>query len=343
MQSRILKKFRFKQEIKKTEQIVHKIRKPLKFILFLPLLKIKTVHNSPTVDVEPKPLFFVDNTPNREITPPIYDIDTEASPNEIMSQVRNIRISGPVSFTNKENHVTHEPIFTPDPLLSSTRLNNSLDESSHILVDHNVSIPMITISIDSSCETGASRKITVDRTSPNPSSPKSPKLAIIANKPLSPKLAITVNKPSSPKLAVTVNKPLTPNSPKLTITTTNNNNNHSKNKNKPVDIPRARKRKADKTIVIEEPAQKRNASDIIVLDDTILDVDQEDDDSVIFVSAIPARQNKQKAANYIPINGNSNKQQSVCICLISFCTNRKYVQCAPSEAIDQLSNICIHI
>lgn len=230
-----------------------------------------------------------------------------------MSQVRNIRISGPVSFTNKENHTTHEPIFTPDPLLSSTLLNNSIEDNSHILVDHNVSIPMITISIDSSCETGASRKITVDRTSPKPSSPKPPPPK--PSSPKSPKLVIAVNKPASPKLATTVNRPSSPKPPKppkLTITT-NNNNNYSKNNNKPVEKSKARKRKADTDVVIEQPPEKKNASDVIVVDDTILDVDQDDDDSVIFVSSVPAGHSKPKAANFIPINGSSSKRQSVCI------------------------------
>lgn len=252
-----------------------------KILSFYPPHKINTTHNSKsTVDVEPKPLFFVDNTPSTDFTPPIYDIDAKANPNEIMSQVRNIRISGPVSFTNKENHTVHE-LFTPDPMLSSTRLNDSIEENGHILVDHNVSVPMIHISIDSSCETGATRKITVtDQASPN-------------------------------------------SSPKVTINTKNNNNN-TKNKNKPVNMPRASKRKADNNVGGEEPPQKKNASDVIVLDDTILDVDQEDDDSVIFVCSekgkpheIVTRRNRKKAANYIPINGNSNNQQSVSIIRIN--------------------------
>lgn len=251
------------------------------FFLFYPL-KINSTQNKSTVDVEPAPLFFLDNTPSTDFTPPIYDIDTKANPNEIMSQVRNIRISGPVSFTNKENHATNEPIFTPDPLLSSTRLNDTAEENGHILVDHNISIPMIHISIDSSCETGAKRKITVtDQASPKPSC-----------------------------------------SPKVTISTTNDNNNNSKNKNKSVNMPRASKRKADNNVGGEEqPPQKKNTSEVIVLDDTILDVDKDDDDdSVIFVCTekqkpheIAAGRNRKKAANYIPINGNSSNQQSVSI------------------------------
>lgn len=93
--------------------------------------------------------------------------------------------------------------------------------------------------------------------------------------------------------------------------------------------PRARKRKADNNVVVnEQPPQKKTASDVIVLDDTILDVDQEDDDSVIFVSSVPARANNQKAANFISINSNSSKNQTVCILietidLIDFCKLRK--------------------
>lgn len=270
-----------------------------KKLCLTPFIKIKTTQDNSTVDVEPKPLFYVDNTPNTDYSPPIYDIDTEATPNEIMPQVRNIRIRGPISFTNKENQATVEPIFAPD--LSSTRLNNATEENDHILVDHNVSMPLITVSIDSSCETGASRKITVDRASPKPS----------------PKPAQT--KPPKSTVTATNTSPSKP--PKLTVTATNTNDNSannndksSKNKNTPIGSPRARKRKADSSLVVnDEPPQKKNASDVIVLDDTILDVDQDDDDSVIFVSSVPARPNSQKAANFISINSNSNNDQSVSI------------------------------
>lgn len=250
------------------------------------------------VEVEPKPLFFVDNTPSTDFSPPIYDIDSEVNPNQIMSQVRNIRISGPVSFTNKENRVTLEPNFAPDPMLSSTRLNESLEEDDNISVDHVVSMPpAIHISIDSSCETGASRKITVDRPSSKPSSPKP------------------------------------------TTTTEYNNNN-----NKPVDVPRANKRKADNSADNEQPPQKKNASDVIVLNDTILDVDHVEDDSVVFVSEtmlpqkpdeILTRPNKQKAADYIPINGNSSERKTVSISNV-FIDEMNW-----KPSMSELSNICI--
>lgn len=240
-------------------------------------------------------MFFVDNKPSTNFTPPIYDIDTKVKPNEVMSQVRNIRISGPVSFTKKDNQnrVAHEVIFAPDPMLSSTRLNDSLDENAHILTDHNDTMPpAIHISIDSSCESGATRKVTVNRASP---------------------------KSSLPKMIVTTKNVI------------NNNNNNSINDNdssattntntkNPVVTPKAAKRKADSSTGSVEPPKKKNTSDVIVLDDTILDVDKIDDDSVVFVSEtmvtpmqhqILARSCKKKAANYIPINGNSSQQQSV--------------------------------
>lgn len=244
-------------------------------------------------------MYFVDNKPSTDFTPPIYDIDTEVKPNEIMSQVRNIRISGPVSFTNKENknRATHEPIFAPDPMLSSTRLSDSLEENDHILADHNVTMPpVIQISINSSCESGSSmRKVTVDR--------------------------------ASSKLSI----------PKVTITNINNNTIQKKNHDdftktntakKPIAAPKAsKKRKADDSDGNTEPPKKKNASDVIVLDDTILDID---DDSVVFVSETvvspmqhqllvrSSSSSPSSISNFISINGNSSKQPSVSIFYIIF-------------------------
>lgn len=253
--------------------------------------KINKTQRKSKPNADPKVLFFVDNKPSTNFTPPIYDIDTEVKPNEVMSQVRNIRISGPVSFTKKDNQnrVAHEVIFAPDPMLSSTRLNDSLVENDHILTDHHDTMPpAIHISIDSSCESGATRKVTVDRTSP---------------------------KSSIPKMIVTTKNIINNN--------INDNDNTAKtntNTKNPVVTPKTAKRKADSSTGSVEPPKKKNTSDVIVLDETILDVDKIDDDSVVFVSEtmvtpkehqILALSSKKKAANYIPINGNSSQQRSV--------------------------------
>lgn len=263
--------------------------------------KINTTPRKSKTIAEPKLLFFVDNKPSTYFTPPIYDIDTEVKPNEIMSQVRNFRISGSVSFTNKENQnrVTHEPIFAPDPMLSSTRLNDSLDENEHILGNHNVTMPpAIQISINSSCESGATRKVTVDRASPKSSIPK----MIITTK---NHVNTNTSDNNSSSSSITNNNGIVI----KTITNTA----------KPVVTLRATKRKADNNSSNVEPPKKKNVSDVIVLDDTILDVEKVDDDSVVFVSETMvsptlrqtfACSSKKKAANYISINGNSSKAQS---------------------------------
>lgn len=218
-----------------------------------------------------------------------------------MSQVHNIRISGPVSFTNKENQnrITHEPIFAPDPMLSSTRLNESLEENDHILVDHNATTPpppAIHISINSSCESGSTtRKVTVDRSS---------------------------SKASMPKVTITNNKPSQHNNSQNSRTSSKNvadNVTNTSNTNSTV-VRRASKRKASAHGGDTAPPKKKNASDVIVLDDTTLDVDHVDDDSVVFVSEtlvspsqhqLLARSSKKKAANFISINGTSSKPQTV--------------------------------
>lgn len=245
---------------------------------------------------EPKFLFVVDNKPSTHFTPPIYDIDTQAKPNEIMPQLRNIRVNGPVDFTNKENQnrVAHGPIFAPDPMLSSTLLNDSLEVNDHILADQNDSKPTaIQISINSSCESGASRKVTYNRSSPKASIPKIPRITFNSNNNNGSSKSNNNNSPSKPITSTPI---------------------------RPVPTSRPTKRKADNSSANVKPAKKKNVSDVIVLDDTTLDVDQADDDSVVFVSetmvsskqhAMLARSPRQRAANYIPIGENSSTRKSV--------------------------------
>lgn len=75
---------------------------------------------------EPVPLFFIDKDPNTNCTAPIYEIAPvkEVTNNNNMA-FKNFRIT---FANNGANNAANLP-FTPNPLLSSTRLNESMDDS----------------------------------------------------------------------------------------------------------------------------------------------------------------------------------------------------------------------
>lgn len=223
----------------------------------------------PRPDPEPPaPLFFIDKNPGTDFEAPIYEVNEciRAKDIETMaSNVRNIRINGPVNFKNKENEVTNDPIFTPNPLLSSTRLNDSLDENANNPSNDSMtsaSDTIFQISINSTCETEAKRKVTITR---------------------------------SPKPA------------EQALSNIGNNNN--------IEPSRPNKRKSGKDTPNEPPTKKNNTSNVIVLNDTISDAEE---DSVVFVSetierrnrnAILGRATKHKALDYISLGNDSSNQQ----------------------------------
>lgn len=120
---------------------------------------------------EPAQLFFVDKNPNTNFEAPIYDIASAkvADKNANMaSKPQNIRIT----FGN--THSNFEKTFTPNPLLSSTRLNASYDDSESGPSNNSsssnsgsgaTSTPVkntptnFHISINSTCENGSTRTV----------------------------------------------------------------------------------------------------------------------------------------------------------------------------------------
>lgn len=224
---------------------------------------------SPPVPVT-EPLFYIDKNPCTHFEAPIYQVNEIAKSKEtddMSSQIRNIRINGPVNFTNKENEASNVTMFTPDPMLSSTRVNNLFDSQDESAKSTSTDDPMssdnnIHISINSTCETGESRIVTSSR--------------------------------NSPKV------------PEQALTSIGNNNN--------IEKSRPNKRKSEKKTE-EEPPSKKNTPDIIVLNDTISDTEE---DSVVFVSetierrnrsAILGKANGHKALDYISLGNVSGNQK----------------------------------
>lgn len=220
-----------------------------------------------------EPLFYIDKNPCTTFEAPIYQVNERVNPKkigEMSSPIQNIRINGPVNFTNKENEASNVTMFTPDPMLSSTRVDNlfdSLDESakSSSSNDSPESDNNIHISINSTCETGESRMVTASRNSPK--------------------------------------------APEYVLTGIHNNNN--------IEKSRPNKRKSEKKTE-DEPLSKKNTPDVIVLNDTISDTEE---DSVVFVSETIERRNRaailgntnrhNKALNYISLgNGSGNQKVS---------------------------------
>lgn len=131
-------------------------------------------------DPEPTALFYVDTNPSTNCEAPIYEINPElkTNSNENMSSMngRNIRVNGPVCFTNKENQALDETLFNPNPLLSSTLLYDSITGSSDDSSSKDQS--NLHITINSTCETGTLRSVTASSSSPSTSAEK---LANISN------------------------------------------------------------------------------------------------------------------------------------------------------------------
>lgn len=209
----------------------------------------------PEPEPEPVPLFFIDKNPGVDFEAPIYEVK---EPETMSARARNIRITGPVKFTNKENEVSDETVFIPNPQLSSTRLNDSIDENGNTPSNSMVTDTNLHISINSTCE---SRTVTM-----------------------------TGSQKSEQALS--------------NIGNTNT-----------IEASRPNKRKSQKQTPDEPPVKKTNTSDVIVLNDTISDTEE---DSIVFVSetiekrnrsAILDRVNKNKALDYIALGNGSNNRE----------------------------------
>lgn len=126
--------------------------------------------------VEAEPLFFIDTNPGyvpqAKSAAPVYSVsavplakddetkDDETRDDDQMANLRDIRITGPVCFANKENQAAFETTFAPDPQLSSTRLYDELSDESALgpTRDTPSQATNFVISINS---TGALRRVSV--------------------------------------------------------------------------------------------------------------------------------------------------------------------------------------
>lgn len=227
-----------------------------------------------------EPLFYIDKNPCTTFDAPIYQVNI-LKPNqfeEMSSNVRNIRINGPVNFTNKENEATNITIFTPNPMLSSTRVNDLFDGlDKNTSPSSNDEATNFHISINSTCEFGASRVVTASRVSP-----------ISSDQPLT---SIRNNN------NIEMERPI------------------KRKAEQNADDEPALKKSTDNVIAFNKSNSKKNTNEIIVLNDTMSDIDE---DSVVFVSetihekrnrtTIIDQSNKHKALDYISINETNNQK-----------------------------------
>lgn len=125
---------------------------------------------------EPVQLFFVDKNPNTNFEAPIYDLAAtqKTNTNGIMTSTpKNFRIT----FTNTSTNF--ERSFASNPLLSSTRLNGSVDDgsggassaSSSTSNSNPNTATNFHISINSTCENGSTRMVSVNKKVPTAKEP----------------------------------------------------------------------------------------------------------------------------------------------------------------------------
>lgn len=238
------------------------------------LIQVKTTSTATTQSnsnsPEDIPWFFVDKTPGNNTEAPIYEINCPPSTSNNPNMAKNIRIT----IQNKENDVNIDNSFAPNPLLSSTRLNETIDEteeSAEKASNDAVAAPSnFCISINSTGVDDKSRRVSVGKS---------------ASKPINFQMA-------------------------------NANRNNAQNGNK-------RKASNENATEGDEPSSKRRShnrsSDVIVLNDTMSgeDENEDEDDSVVFVSETMDHQNQnrinllRRQNDFISVyNASSNRKSS---------------------------------
>lgn len=242
---------------------------------------------------EPDALFFIDKNPATSFEAPIYEINPGPSTICNQNMAQNLRIT----FQNKENHANFDNSFAPNPLLSSTHLNTSfgeIEENTRSLSNNDLTPQQpknFHISINSTCENGISRRVSIGKTSPN----------------LSPNHADNNALSSSTRNNNNIN---------------NNNDNINKNSNNS-STPKAIKRKADHDVQAAPPSKRSHSesSDVIILNDTITD----EEDSVVFVSETLDHQKRNridivrknaargKAADFISLRNDKPNQNMIAV------------------------------
>ncbi|XP_055324933.1 probable serine/threonine-protein kinase DDB_G0278845 [Sitodiplosis mosellana] len=253
-----------------------------------PTVASSEVNSEPkTKSPEPTELFFVDKNPATSFEAPIYEIISGPSTNNAPNMAQNFRIT----IQNKENNANLENSFAPDPLLSSTRLNLSFDEVEEITgsSSNNSSTPKqptnFHISINSTCENGPGRCVSVGKASPVATTTKWQQANANRNSGTSSYgITLPVNGNSNGGHNNNNNNKNKNNNNSGSSSNSSNNNNNNK----------SNKRKASTEIREEPPSKKSHSesSDVIIVNDTIAD----EDDSVVFVSETLDHQNRNRVA-----------------------------------------------
>lgn len=276
-------------------------------------------------------LFFIDKNPATCFEAPIYEINSAPITNTNLNMAQNFRIT----VQNKENNANFENSFAPNPLLSSTRLNISCDaveESSGSSSNNDLTQKQpenLHISINSTCENGSERCVSVPKSSPVANLTKWQQ--VIANR------INGVTTYGSGERATNGNSDGNTNKNGKSDSDKNDKNNNtgsnstainSHNKinniggitntnstsNNTSSTPKwSTKRKASIEFRHEPPSKRSHSesSDVIILNDSIND----EDDSVVFVSETLDHQNRNRAslaraANYIAFVNSINQTQN---------------------------------